>query len=113
MLKVSSNGKISLTRGDTAWLTVDLEVDLGDDKTEPYDLKADDVVTLTVKADYEDEEALIEKKVTGSNEFHIKPADTKNLAFGEYKYDVQVTTPDGDNYTVIENKVFEVTYEVG
>lgn len=112
MLKISNNN-VSLTRGDTAWLTVDLENDLGDDKKEPYEVQPDDNVTLTVKEDYEDETPLIEIKVKGTNEFHIKPEHTKGLAFGEYKYDVQVTTPDGDNYTVIENKVFKITYEVG
>ena len=109
MLIVSKYGEISLTRGDTARLTVDIT----DDEDRVYEVKEDDVVTLTVKKNYEDKEALIEKKVTGSNSFHIKPEDTKGLEFGKYKYDVQVTTVDGDNYTVIEDRVFNITKEVG
>lgn len=109
MLIVSSSGDISLTRGDTAKLTVAITDDAG----QPYTVQEDDVVTLTVKKNYEDEVPLIEKKVTGSADFHIEPADTKELAFDKYKYDVQVTTADGENYTVIADKAFTITKEVG
>lgn len=110
MLIVSkATGEIKLTRGDTARLTVDLE----DDSGQAYSVQNDDVVTFTVKKNYEDAEPLIQKKVTGTNVFHIKPEDTKELAFGKYKYDVQLTTADGDNYTVVDDKDFRITNEVG
>lgn len=111
MLKISNND-VSLTRGDTARLTVPTYVTINDEK-QPYTVKEDDVLTLTVKKDYADEVPLIEKKITGSNMFHIKPEDTKELDFGTYKYDVQLTTADGDNYTVIDDKKFNITKEVG
>lgn len=110
MLKVLSNGEIQLTRGDTARFTVNLDNEV---TKEPYEVQSDDVVTFTVKNEYEDETPLIEKKVIGSANIHIKPEDTKGLAFGKYKYDVQVTTADGDNYTPIADKVFNITKEVG
>lgn len=106
---IVKNNKVSLTRGDTARLTVPIT----DDSGQPYTVQEDDVVTLTVKKNYEDTEPAIEKKVTGSADFHIKPEDTKGLAFGDYKYDVQLTTADGDNYTVIDDKIFTITKEVG
>lgn len=109
MLVVSKSGEIRLTRGDTARLTVSVT----DNERQPYTVKEDDVLTLTIKQNYEDEEPLIEKKITGSSTFHIKPEDTKSLAFGSYLYDVQVTTADGDNYTVIDDKKFKITNEVG
>lgn len=109
MLKIQSNGDIELTRGDTARLTVSVT----DNQKQPYTVKEDDVLTLTVKKEYKDAEALIEKKITGSNTFHIKPEDTKGLDFATYKYDVQITTADGDNYTVIDDKKFKITNEVG
>lgn len=109
MLTVMKNGEIQLTRGDTAKLTVDLE----DDAKQPYSVQPDDVVTLTVKRNYGDAEAVIEKKVKGTNVFHIKPEDTKGLAFGKYKYDVQLTTAEGDNYTVLAKKTFVIEEEVG
>ena len=109
MLEVTKNGEIKLTRGDTAYLTVSVKTKDG----EPYTVKSDDVLSLTVKRDYADEEALIEKVITGATTFHIKPEDTKSLEFGMYVYDVQITTVDGDNYTVIADKKFKITNEVG
>jgi hypothetical protein len=109
MLSVSKSGEIKLTRGDTARLTVSVTGSDG----QPYTVANDDKLTLTVKQNYEDEEALIEKVVTGDTTFHIEPKDTKGLAFAKYKYDVQVTTADGENYTVIDDKSFEITKEVG
>lgn len=111
MLKISNND-VSLTRGDTARLTVPTYIIVGEEK-QPYTVKEDDVLTLTVKKDYADDVPLIEKKVTGSNLFHIKPEDTKGLDFTTYKYDVQLTTADGDNYTIIDDKKFKITNEVG
>ena len=108
MLEVSKNGEIKLTRGDTAYLTVSVNIE-----DEPYTVKTDDVLTLTVKGDYADEEALIEKKITGTTIFHIKPEDTKGLEFGTYVYDVQVTPANGDNFTIIADKKFKITNEVG
>ena len=110
MLKISNND-ISLTRGDTARLTVPTYITVNEEK-QPYTVKEDDVLTLTVKKEYEDE-PMIEKKITGSNMFHIKPEDTKPYAFGTYKYDVEITTADGDNYTIIDDKKFKITNEVG
>lgn len=109
---VINNNNISLTRGDTAWLTVPTYIVIGEEK-QLYTVKEDDVMTLTVKREYKDEEPMIEKKVTGTNLFHIKPEDTKPYDFGTYKYDVEITTADGDNYTIIEDKKFKITNEVG
>ena len=109
MLIVSKSGEIKLTRGDTARFTVLLEDDTG----KAYTVQSDDVVTFTVKKDYADVDPLIEKKVIGGANFHLEPADTKGLAFGRYKYDVQLTTADGDNYTVVDDKIFNITKEVG
>lgn len=109
MLKVQSNGDIELTRGDTARLTVSVR----DSQKQPYAVKEDDVLTLTVKKEYKDSTPLIEKKITGETTFHIKPEDTKELDFFTYKYDVQITTADGDNYTVIDDKKFKIANEVG
>ena len=106
MLEIT-NGNIKLTRGDTAYLTV--SVNIGD---EPYTVKTDDVLTMTVKADYNDE-PLIEKKLRGTTTFHIEPKDTKGLEFGTYVYDVEITPANGDNFTIIADKKFKVTNEVG
>lgn len=106
---VVNKGDISLTRGDTARLAVSITNNDG----QPYAVKESDTLTLTVKADYKDEEVLIEKVVKGNNMIHIEPKDTKELEFGTYLYDVQLTTVDGDNFTVIADKRFKITNEVG
>jgi uncharacterized membrane protein YkoI len=108
MFTIVSNGDIQLTRGDTARFTVAIN-----NNGQPYTVQEDDVITLTVKATYEDTKALIEKKITGDDLIHIKPIDTKGLDFGRYVYDVQLTTADGDNYTVVADKTFTIANEVG
>ena len=39
-------------------------------------------------------------------------SDTENLAFGEYKYEVEVITTGDDHYTVIKNAPFIITEEL-
>ena len=108
MFSVSKSGEIKLTRGDTARLTVSI----ADDAGEPYTMQEGDILTMTVKKNITDAEPCIQKTASGSNTFHIKPTDTASLAFGKYKYDVQLTTLDGDVYTVIPPNVFELLQEV-
>lgn len=110
MLKVTSNGDISLTRGDTAWLTVPLTLE---DSGEPYEMQEADTLTLSVKKTVKDTEFAFQKVAVGSNTFHIRPNDTADLEFGKYKYDVQLDTESGDVFTVIDTSTFEVLTEVG
>lgn len=109
MLHVLDNGSIKLTRGDTARLNVSIKNTTLD---EDYEIAADDVLTLTVKKTVNDSEPLVQKAVTGSASFKLEPADTASLAYGKYKYDVQLATAAGDVYTVIEPSTFEITSEV-
>ena len=109
MLYIESNNVIKLTRGDTAKLTVPIENDL--DNTS-YVMDEQDVLTFTIKKSVKDNDNLVQKVVTGSNNFHIKPEDTDSLPFGKYVYDVQLTTAGGDVYTVIEPTSFEILSEV-
>ena len=111
MLTVSKNYTVSLTRGDTARLNAFPTIGEGEEK-QPYIVQENDVLTFTVKKNYGDVEPLIEKKITGSTTFHFEPKDTKDLAFGKYKYDVQLTLPNGENYTFIDRKDFNITEEV-
>lgn len=108
MLIVSKSGEIKLTRGDTARLTVSI----ADDAGEPHTIQEGDTLVMTVKRNITDADPCIQKVVTGGNAIHIKPEDTAVLEFGKYKYDVQLTTVDGDVYTVIAPSVFEILQEV-
>lgn len=109
MLYIKDDGTIRLTRGDTAELAVELTYD---NSVDAYSIKSDDKLTLTVKKSVKDTAALIQKIVIGSNNIFINPVDTSSLAFGKYKYDVQLETADGKVYTVIEPSIFEVMEEV-
>ena len=106
------NLTIHLTRGDTARLTVDLDVFLKDGTKLPYEMRKDDVLILSVKRTAKSVKACLEKEVQGSNEIHIKPEDTASLEFGTYVYDVELRPAEGDVYTVIENKTFKIGVEV-
>ena len=108
MLYVKENGNIKLTRGDTAYLTFPMTTSAN----EEYVMQAGDKLEFAVRETVESESALIHKTVTGGNEFHIEPSDTPGLAFGKYKYDVQLTMADGDVFTVTPVREFEVLGEV-
>ena len=109
MLNVNSDGTIKLTRGDTARIGVSIENDISGEK---YEVQPEDVLVLTVKKSISDADYSFQKKVTGSNQFHILPSDTSSLEFGRYVYDVQITTKNSDVYTVIGPCSFELLKEV-
>lgn len=108
MLRVSDS-TIQLTRGDSAILSVDVK----DETTgEPYHLNPDDTLRLTIKRKVTDEDFVIQKVLNGSTVFKMEPSDTEGLNFGPYLYDVELTTSDGDVYTVIVPSKFELLKEV-
>lgn len=109
MLYVNSDGSIRLTRGDTARFQVSVQNDLTGDE---YAIQEGDILVLTVKKTVNDEDYLIRKKITGGTNFHISPSDTSEMSFGSYVYDVELTTADGDVYTIIGPATFEVLSEV-
>lgn len=98
--------RITLTRGDTAFL----EVDLYKDK-EVYVLQDGDVVRFAIKKDTKDENCLIRKELTkdadGNLVLEIEPSDTKTLPFNlEYKYDIELTTAQGKVYTFLKGELY-------
>lgn len=102
---------IKLTRGDTAYLQVPLINMLPDGSASEYEIAPEDTLTMTMRAKY-DTEVCFQKTIKGINTFHIVPEDTAGCSFGKYKYDVQLTTANGDVYTVIEPACFQVLPEV-
>ena len=90
---------IFLTRGDTLRVQVDIAKD-----NEPYVLGNDDKVRFALKRSamtidqtaYVDTEPLIRKNIpVDTLLLQLDPEDTKALPFGEYAYDLQLTTADG------------------
>lgn len=111
MLHIDGNNGISLTRGDTAYLTVPIYHSV---TGEEYTIEPDDTLTFTCKrsARTSDVDVIFQKVLKGTNQFHILPEDTANCEFRTYKYDVQLTKANGDVCTVIEPTNFKVTAEV-
>lgn len=104
MFTVTENNKITIPRGDTASLSVELTTDKG----ELYEVKDDDTLTLRVKKNLADSEPCIHKEITGNADFQIEPTDTEGLPFGTYIYSVRLITAEGRKYTVIDKSSFVV-----
>ncbi len=94
-----SNQNIFLTRGDTAKIALSI-TSAGNSA---YDSTKDTVV-LTVKKSTTDKEKILQK--TASHD------DTKNLDYGDYVYDVQLTTVAGNVCTIITPHRFRLEEEV-
>lgn len=109
MLYVSTDGSISLTRGDTARLSVAIHNSI---TVTDYDMQPNDTLTLSVKKSVRNDELCFQKVSHGANTFRIDPEDTKSLSFGKYVYDVQLTTENSEVYTIIEPSKFVILEEV-
>lgn len=105
MLTVDSENNITLTRGDTAILTLTVKKNGND-----YDF-SDDLTQFTVKRNTVTSEIVFQKTFTGTS-IQIDPSDTKDLYYTDLKYDVQLITPDNEVYTVITPHDFIVAEEV-
>lgn len=105
MLLVDSENNITLTRGDTAILTLTVKKNGSD-----YDF-SDDLTQFTVKRNTVTSEIVLQKTFTGTS-IQIDPSDTKDLYYTDLKYDVQLITPENEVYTVITPHDFIVAEEV-
>jgi len=114
MFDVSSSGVIKITRGDSAYFTINLT----DADGNPYVLDSDEKVRVQVRSKYNDDENegfLFEGEVVdngdGTITWHIRPEDTATADPSlSYYYDVQYEG-NGDIFTFISSK-FKITNEV-
>ena len=105
-VKVDGN-RITMTRGDTLRLHVDIVVD-----NASYTPTGEDVVRFALKhsllnamqTEYADKKPLISKIIPNSTQtLQLDPADTKDLGFGRYDYDIQITFANGTVSTFISD----------
>lgn len=101
------DGAISLTRGDTAYLSLDLT----DANGEPFEGSEGDYKTFTVR-ERVGGTLLFAITETLDSAFKITPDMTKELEYGRYVYDIQVTLANGDVFTVVPKNTFKLTEEV-
>ena len=85
---INSNTKIiSLTRGDTLRVQLELKTDEG-----VYTPVEGDVIRFSMKKSYGSNVVLIHKEIPlDTMVLTISPTDTKSLDFGDYVYDMEIT----------------------
>ena len=110
VLRVDKDNTIHLTRGDTARFSIGRIVNTVTNTN--YTPTAEDTVTMTIKKTVLQADPFVQIIVPGGEVLHIKPEDTKAMAFGKYVYDIQITMADGDVYTIIPPATFELLKEV-
>jgi len=106
---------ISMIRGDSETITVSL---IGSSNV-VVPFVTGDTVYLTIKINDCTATKLLQKVITdfpeGKAVIEIKPEDTKSLTFGDYVYDIQLTTALGVVTTIVTPSKFsikgEITYE--
>lgn len=108
MLAIDENNNITLTRGDSASISVALK---NPDGTY-YNLQSGDELLFTVKYNCITEDIIIQKDISTDAIINLIPSDTKDLLYGEYFYDVQLTRANGSVNTVIPPRDFIVAKEV-
>lgn len=100
---------IAMTRGDT----VCIQIIITDASGETYTPAEGDSIRFAMKRRYKDPEPLIEKQIPNDTlVLLIEPEDTSNLAFGSYKYDIEITKEDGTVDTFIPRANFTILEEV-
>lgn len=95
MLEIS-NGIIKFTKGDT----VAFEVELKNADGKLYEMQSGDTLTMTVKKSINSGSPDISVTST-TTKLKILPVSTKMLEPGKYCYDVELTTADGNVYTIV------------
>lgn len=102
--------KITLTRGDSLYLEVGMIQKVS---RAPYEPEEGDSVRFALKKTYEDAEPILNVTIpTETMILHLEPSDTKELEFGNYVYDIELTKENGDVDTFIDRAKFILTEEV-
>lgn len=100
---------ITLTRGDTFRAIITIY----DAQGNVYTPESEDVVRFALKRTVEDRTPLILKTIDNETMLlEIEPNDTKQLSFGSYIYDIEITLEDGTVDTFIANAKLNLTVEV-
>lgn len=107
---------ITLTRGDTFIATISLK-----EGSSTYTPVEGDSVRFALKdpqmnaqkTAWMDDTVLINKEIPiDTMQLKLDPEDTKELDFGQYRYDMEITFSNGDVDTFIENAIFILNPEV-
>lgn len=97
---------MKLTKGDSA--SIRLNVVDSDGKERAY--TSTDTIVMTVRKTPSSPVAFTKTAV--ENQIAIEPSDTSSLSTGTYLYDIQLTTVDGNVFTIVPQSIFELTEEI-
>lgn len=104
-----SGTTIKLTRGDT----FEAVITAVDPNGENYIPREGDSIRFAMKGKYEDVKPLLIVDIPADTMIlTLKPEDTKDLPFGKYVYDIQLTYADGRVDTFITKAKLVLTEEV-
>ena len=114
MLDIRGNKDLWITRGDDAYL--DLEIRQQSFPYDIYEFDNGDSAILSVRKSRDenlnDENPILLQIPLEEGKFHIQSKDTASLDFGNYVYDVQVTFSDGRINTIVGPNTFRILPEV-
>lgn len=100
---------ITLTRGDTFMALISITQSDGS----PYLPVEGDSVRFAMKRSYTDKEPPLVKDIPiATMKLVLEPEDTKDLEFGKYVYDIQLTKATGEVDTFITKGTMKITEEV-
>lgn len=109
MINVNNN-TISMTRGDTLILSLDLTKD-----GEMFTPSANDYIRFAMSKRYKSEkkyELILVKQIPNDSlVLQLDPEDTDELDYGTYNYDIEITYANGDVDTFILDQI-SITKEV-
>lgn len=106
--------KLEIVRGTT----IEFLLIIKDQDESIYTLKANEKLIFGVKLEPEKGDYILKKVITSKNKHgdgylvSLKPEDTQDLEFKDYRYDVGLQTADGDYYMVIPFSPFIVEKSV-
>ena len=99
MLKIDSNMRMRLFRGDTGTFKVGVKIN-----NEDYVLQEEDEVIFSVKSDIDDTSYILQK-IADNDEtkaiFTLLPADTAQIAPDNYTYDIVLKKANGEVNTLM------------
>lgn len=108
MLKIDGT-TIILTRGDS----LVVKLDIYDSEGNTYTPASGDTIRFAMKKSYSDSECLITKVIPNDTMMlSLAPSDTKDLTFGSYVYDIELTYESGAVDTFIDKATFRISEEV-
>lgn len=109
MVKISGT-TITMTRGDSLVVLLALE---NEDRT-TYEPSKGDYIRFAMKKSFDDSvpPMLVKEIPTDTMTLVLNPEDTKQFKYGQYRYDIQITTADGLVDTFIDRAVLAITEEV-